>query len=205
MSAKKIYDAIGEIDDDILIDTEQFIQRQSASGRRVNRLHGDHGYGRNHRLSRAVTAILAAVLAIVFVFGGMITAQAAGVDVFGAMAQWTEKIFRSGDLPFIGAFPENGVIEFTNKKAACIPDTLLSMQEDSEVDYVVTVSSLEGGGTVYVYLYIDGWYSQEQGVFRQPGQVVLHGTPGRAIIEITASCDMAADVTITRVPRENMG
>lgn len=204
MSAKKLYDAIGEIDDDILIDTEQFIYQQSNSGRRASRVPVGPGHGRNDRISRAVTAILAAALAIVFVFGGMITAQAAGADVFGTMARWTEKIFRPGDLPFIDAFPEDGVIEFTNQKASCIPNTLLSMQEDSEVDYVITVSSLEGGGTVYVYLYVDGRNNQEQGSFCEPGQIVLHGTPGRAIIEISASRDMAADVTITRAPRESM-
>lgn len=188
MSAKKLYDAIGEIDDDILMDTEQFIHRKNNGSR---------------RLSRAAVAGLAAALAIVFVFGGMITAQAAGVDVFGAMARWTEKIFRPGDLPFVDAFPEDGVIEFTNQKASCIPGTLLSMQEDSQVDYVVTVSALNGGGTVYFSVYIDGRWNQEEGSFQKPGEVVLHGAPGRSIIMISASCDMAVDMTVTRMPREN--
>lgn len=204
MSTKKLYDAIGEIDDGILIDTEQFIHRQSKSGRSVNRVSAGSERRRTNRLSRAAVAILAAAMAIVFVFGGLITAQAAGADVFGAMARWTEKIFRPGDLPFIDAFPEDGMIEFTNKEASCIPDTLLSMQEEDEVDYVITVSALEGGGTVYVYLYVDGQCNQEQGSFRKPGQVVLHGAPGHSIIEIAASRDMTADVTITRTPRESM-
>lgn len=77
------------------------------------------------------------------------------------------------------------------------------MDEDTQVDYVITVSSLEGSGTVYVYLYVDGRCNQEQGSFCESGQVVLHGTPGRAIIEITASCDMAVDVTIMRAPQES--
>ena len=204
MSVKKIYDAIDEIDDDILIDTEQFIHQQSNLGRRESRVPVGPGHGRNDRSSRAVTAILAAALAIVFVFGGMITAQAAGADVFGVMARWTEKIFRPWDLPFIDAFPEDGVIEFTNKKASCIPDTLLSMDEDTQVDYVITVSSLKGGGTVYFSVYIDGQWNQEEENLRGTGEVVLHGAPGRSIIMISASCDMVADVTVTRAPRENM-
>lgn len=204
MSAKKIYDAIGEIDDDILIDTEQFIHRQNNAGRGVNRVPAGSAHGRNDRSSRAVTAILAAVLAIVFLLGGMITAQAAGADVFGAMARWTEKIFRPEDLPFIDAFPENGVIEFTNKRASCIPDTLLSMDENTWVDYVITISSLEGGGTVYFSVYIDGQWNQEEENLQGAGEVVLHGAPGRSIIMISASCDIVADVTVTRAPRENM-
>lgn len=204
MSAKKIYDAIGEIDDDILTDTEQFIHRQNNAGRGVNRVPAGSAHGRNDRSSRAVTAIMAASLAIMFVFGGMITAQAAGADVFGAMARWTEKIFRPEDLPFIDAFPDNGVIEFTSKSASCIPATLLSMEEDAEVDYVITVTSLTGGGTVYFSVYIDGQWNQEERNLRGAGEVVLHGAPGRSIIMISASCDMVADVTVTRVPRENM-
>ena len=203
MSAKKLYDAIGEIDDDILMDTEQFIHRQNKSSRGANRIPVSPRPGMGRRLSRAAAAGLSAALAIVFVFGGMITAQAAGADVFGAMARWTEKIFRPEDLLFIDAFPEDGVIEFTNKKASCIPDTLLSMQEETEVDYVITVSSLDGGGTVYVYLYVDGQWNQEEGSFRKPGEAVLHGTPGHAIIQISASRDMAVDVAVTRAPRES--
>ena len=202
MSAKKIYDIIGEIDNDILLDTEQFIRRQKNSERGTNGNSSGVGRNRGHRLSRAATAVLAASLAIVIAFGGMITAQAAGADVFGAIAQWTEKVFRPGDLPFIDAFPEDGVIKFTKKKASCIPDTLLSMDEDTQVDYVITVNSLEGGGTVYFSVYIDGQWNQEQGKLRSAGEVVLHGAPGRSILMISASRDITADLTVTRVPRE---
>lgn len=205
MSAKKLYDAIGGIDDDILMDAQQFIHRQSSSGRRADRLPVGSRHGRSHRMSRAATAILAASLAMVFLLGGMVTAQAAGADVFGAMARWTEKIFRPGDLPFIDAFPEDGVIGFTDRKASCIPDTLLSMKEDARVDYVITVSSMDAEGEVYFSVYTDGQPNREKVSIQGAGKVVLHGIPGRSAILISASCEMAVDMTIARVPSENMG
>ena len=204
MSAKRLYDAIGEIDDDILMDTQQFIQQQSSSGRRTSGHPAGCRHGRSHRLSRAATAILAASLAVVFLLGGMVTAQAAGADVFGAMASWTEKIFRPGDLPFIDAFPEDGVIEFTNRGASCIPDTLLSVNEDTQADYVITVKSMDSSGMVCFSLYVDGRLNQEEGSIQGAGKVVLHGTPGRSAILISASREMALDMTVERIPIENM-
>lgn len=43
------------------------------------------------------TALIAAV-AIACMFAAMVTAQAAGVDVFGTMAQWTEDVFSFGRI-----------------------------------------------------------------------------------------------------------
>lgn len=42
---------------------------------------------------------LAAALLVFFMFGGMMIAQAFGLDVFGAIARWTEEAFSFGDLP----------------------------------------------------------------------------------------------------------
>lgn len=39
------------------------------------------------------TSLVAAIAAIIVMLGGMITAQAMGVDVFGAIARWTEETF----------------------------------------------------------------------------------------------------------------
>lgn len=44
------------------------------------------------------TALVAAA-AVVCMFAVMVTAQAAGVDVFGAMARWTEDVFSFGQIP----------------------------------------------------------------------------------------------------------
>ena len=40
--------------------------------------------------------VIAAAVAIACMFGAMVTAQAAGVDVFGAMARWTQDVFALG-------------------------------------------------------------------------------------------------------------
>lgn len=44
------------------------------------------------------TALVAAA-AVVCMFAVMVTAQAAGIDVFGAMARWTENVFSFGQIP----------------------------------------------------------------------------------------------------------
>ena len=42
--------------------------------------------------------VIAAAVAIACMFGAMVTAQAAGVDVFGAMARWTQDVFSFGPI-----------------------------------------------------------------------------------------------------------
>lgn len=49
--------------------------------------------GRSRHILRA--GLIAAV-AVLLMLGGMITAQAAGIDVFGAFARWTESVFSFG-------------------------------------------------------------------------------------------------------------
>lgn len=58
------------------------------------------------------TALVAAA-AIVCMFAIMVTAQAAGVDVFGAMARWTEDVFSFGQIP-----PDSEVSDNLNGEAA---------------------------------------------------------------------------------------
>ena len=64
--------------------------------------------GRSHHILRA--GLIAAV-AILLMLGGMITAQAAGFDVFGAFARWTESVFTFG--PVRG----NGFDDTTNESS----------------------------------------------------------------------------------------
>ena len=52
---------------------------------------------------------LIAAAAILLMLGGMITAQAAGIDVFGAFARWTESVFT------FGAVRGNGFGDTTNE------------------------------------------------------------------------------------------
>lgn len=67
---------------------------------------------------RAVTfrrvwrTVLVAVAAIVCMFAVMVTAQAAGIDVFGAMARWTEDVFSFGQIP-----PDSEVSDNLNGEA----------------------------------------------------------------------------------------
>lgn len=42
---------------------------------------------------------LVAALTVILLFGSMIIAQAFGLDVFGAIARWTEEVFSFGELP----------------------------------------------------------------------------------------------------------
>lgn len=51
------------------------------------------------RFSRVRRAALAAAIAVVCVFAFMLTAQAAGIDVVGAMARWTNDVFSFGHIP----------------------------------------------------------------------------------------------------------
>lgn len=50
-------------------------------------------------LRRALRMGLVAALLVSCLFGSMVVAQAAGLDVFGAMARWTESVFSFGEMP----------------------------------------------------------------------------------------------------------
>lgn len=50
------------------------------------------------RFRHILRAGLIAAAAILLMLGGMITAQAAGIDVFGAFARWTENVFSFGSV-----------------------------------------------------------------------------------------------------------
>ncbi len=54
-------------------------------------------------IRRAVRIGLVAAIAIICMFGCMIVAQAAGADVFGAMARWTDTVFSFGKITSDGA------------------------------------------------------------------------------------------------------
>ena len=58
------------------------------------------------------TALIAAA-AVACMLAVMVTAQAAGVDVFGAMARWTEDVFSFGQIP-----PDSEVSDNMNGEAA---------------------------------------------------------------------------------------
>lgn len=53
------------------------------------------------RWKRPGQVLLAAVLAVIAVFGCLFTAQALGADVFGKLAQWTDEFFNFGADPLL--------------------------------------------------------------------------------------------------------
>ena len=53
---------------------------------------------RHVRLHRILRVGLVAALTVACLFGSMVAAQAAGVDVFGALARWTESAFSFGPI-----------------------------------------------------------------------------------------------------------
>ena len=72
---------------------------------------------RDARPRRRVQSIwragLIAALTIICLMGGMVVAQAAGVDVFGAIARWTDEVFSLGTIQSEGV--EDVSIEATKK------------------------------------------------------------------------------------------
>ena len=64
---------------------------------------------RTRRFNRLWRTLLIAAAAVGCMFAAMVTAQAAGFDVFGAMAQWTQDVFS-----FKQALPNTGVTDAQN-------------------------------------------------------------------------------------------
>ena len=87
------------------------------------------------RFRHILRAGLIAAVAVLLMLGGMITAQATGIDVFGAFARWTENVFSLG--PVRG----NGIGDITNEPSQePLPDQQLeytSLQEALD-DYGIT-------------------------------------------------------------------
>lgn len=67
--------------------------RQSVAPEKPDR--SESGRARPFRF--ALRVALAAAIAVAVIFGALITAQAAGVDVFGSIARWTEETFSFGN------------------------------------------------------------------------------------------------------------
>ena len=53
----------------------------------------EFSHPRRPRLHRWLKQGLVAVIAVAAVFGGMVAAQAAGIDVFGTIGRWTDNVF----------------------------------------------------------------------------------------------------------------
>ena len=67
----------------------------------------------HHRQTRiGLRAVLIAATLVVVIFGSMIVAQAGGVDVFGALARWTDETFGFGSTYYESTSEENDPFEW---------------------------------------------------------------------------------------------
>lgn len=80
------------------------------------------------RLRQAGRTILAAAAAVICALAIMVTAQAAGVDVFGAMARWTEDVFSFGPVAPDSQVSEDPTQETAEPKAGISNTGFASLQ-----------------------------------------------------------------------------
>ena len=79
---------------------------------------------RHVRLHRILRVGLVAALTVACLFGSMVAAQAVGVDVFGALARWTESAFSFGTIQseqVVEELPKTGQQMDTSSESSEIP------------------------------------------------------------------------------------
>lgn len=89
------------------------------------------------RFRRVWRTALVAAAAVVCVFGIMLTAQAAGIDVFGAMARWTEDVFSFGPIASDSGVSDNPTQETAGQKTEA-PDTEFASLQEAFDAYGIT-------------------------------------------------------------------
>ena len=166
------------------------------------------------RLRRALGAIFrygtAAVLAVALSLGGMITAEAAGRDVFGTLSQFARDMRASSgeDQP---ALPEDALsgsydtlsISGLDLKPWDGSVTLQHLREERAAEYTVTVESLTilNGGNgrvpVYISILVDGRMATQVPV-EGPCTFTLPGEAGNCVITAVSNMSVDLDLTIER-------
>lgn len=81
------------------------------------------------RFKQVRRTFLVAAAAIACMFAIMVTAQAAGVDVFGAMARWTKDVFSFGQIAPDGQVSDNLAQETARQEAEVSDTEFASLQE----------------------------------------------------------------------------
>ena len=81
------------------------------------------------RFNQVRRTVLVAAAAIACMLAIMVTAQATGVDVFGAMARWTEDIFSFGRIPPDSVVSENLSGEMGENEASAQEQKFSSLQK----------------------------------------------------------------------------
>lgn len=100
---------------------------------------------------RALRTVLVAVITAACLLSCMVVAQAAGVDVFGSIARWTDNLFGFGDVEDIEATP--APTEITEVTVEYI-ESLLPVVPDGFVMKEPTVFKDEISGRIEYNLYI---------------------------------------------------
>ena len=81
------------------------------------------------RFKRVWRTALVAAIAIACMFAAMVTVQAAGVDVFGAMARWTEDVFSFGRIAPDSQVSDDPAQETAGQEAKASSAEFASLQE----------------------------------------------------------------------------
>lgn len=81
------------------------------------------------RFGRVWRTALIAAAAVACMLAAMVTAQAAGVDVFGAMARWSEDIFSFGQIPPDSEVSDNPAKETVGQEIQAPGSEFTSLQE----------------------------------------------------------------------------
>lgn len=164
------------------------------------------------RLPHAVTAIfrygVAAVLAVAVTMGGMMTAEARGLNVFGTLSQFArgERVDKATGA-LTETLDEGNTVRISGLSMTPADGsmTLAHFREDEPVDYAVTVENLSAGDTslrdtpVYFHLLVDGTMAQEMPA-TGPCTFIFHGKAGNCLITAIANGSMELSVTVRRIP-----
>ena len=89
----------------------------------------------SNRFRNSLRAGIIAVAAVLLMLGGMITAQAAGINVFGAFARWTEDLFTFGSVHGHGA---NDTTDEPNQKLVSDQQLEYTSLQEALDDYGIT-------------------------------------------------------------------
>lgn len=81
------------------------------------------------RLKQVRRTVLVAAAAIACIFAIMVTAQASGIDVFGAMAQWTKDVFSFGQIAPDTQVSDDPAQEMAGQETEAPGTEFVSLQE----------------------------------------------------------------------------
>lgn len=102
--------------------------------------------GRN--LLRFRRLMIVAALLVACLFGGIMVAQASGIDVFGALAKWTEDAFSFGDITEQGAQKASSALSEQSVQANTQDLSIKTAEQPKEFEEMKAILE-EDGQTLY--------------------------------------------------------